>query len=470
MKKLSGVIKKETLILIRDIPALLFLFIMPVILLIVISITEDRVSKQNRLTILLIGPDSSEIKQEIANVLKESKFFTVENITATDSQTVLSAKKEIARGKYQAGIIVPADAMETMSQRAEKLVALYTINPNSGDTLNCDIQAASISILFDPAIKESIKYSLMNGLNGIFSGIEVKMMMRKYVAWLEKDIERQFKTKMDSLKKKEFAVNLPSIPMMAEINSQIKESMNSFTSQEMKLDIPEFPQQSQNLIKLSEEYTFYEQGDTVIKPTVTQNRVPGFTLFAMFFILIPLTGSIITERNEGTFGRLRTLPVTYFTLLSGKIIVYTLVCLVQGFFMLGIGVYVLPMFFDIPALVIGSHYLSILITTIMSALAAIGFGILVGTWATSHAQASSFGSLLVVILGLLGGVFVPVYLMPDIIKNISMISPLRWGIDSFLDLFVRNTGMSSVFPNIIKLFLFFLLSLTVSIHNYSRRK
>ena len=470
MKKLLGVIKKELLVLIRDIPALLFLFIMPALLVIIISITEDKVSKQNMLTILLIGPDSSEIKQDVEKGLQKSPFFTIKNITSADSLVIQSARNNIASGKYQAGIVVPADATKIMADRAENIADLYYANPkNVDDSLISKKAESGITIFFDPAIKESLKYSLISALDGIFTSTEMKVLVKKYFTRMEQDIKQQYKAKMAMLKNKDISLNMPDFPMKDEITLQVKKSMEAFANEEISFTIPEFPEKTQNLIVLNEEYANNDKIGAVIKPTVSQTRVPGFTLFAMFFIVIPLTGSIITERNEGAFNRLRTLPVSYFTLLFGKIIVYTMVCLLQFFFMMIIGLYVLPAFFDMPALVMGSHYIAIFTTAVMSALAAIGFGLLVGTWARSHAQASTLGSLMVVILGILGGVFIPVYIMPGIIKTLSMISPLRWGIDSFLDLFARNVGFDSIFLNIAKLFLFFVLSLVISLYHYSRR-
>ena len=274
---------------------------------------------------------------------------------------------------------------------------------------------------------------------------------------------------MDSLKQNDPSVGIPNSPIKDEINRQVCKTMGNLNINKMNLKIPEFPWQPQSLLTLNETYANDRQ-NLVIKPSVSQNRVPGFTLFAMFFIVLPLAGSIVTERNEGANNRLRTLPVSYLTLMVGKIILYSFVCLFQFFFMMSIGMYVLPRFFDMPALIMGTHYFAILITAIMSSLAAIGFGLLVGSWARTHAQASTFGSLMVVILGVLGGVFIPIYLIPESIKTITIISPMRWGIDAFIDLFVRNDGLYSVFPNIACLFSFFILSLTITLYSYSRKK
>ncbi len=469
MKKLWGVIIKELFVLLRDIPALLFLFIMPIILLIVISITEDKVSEQTKLTILLITPDSSSVMKDIEIGLQKSVFFSVNNIITTNPSIVEKAKIDIAKGKYQVGIIVPANSSKIMANRAQDIVALSIDNPEAvKDSLNSCNGIANITILFDPAIRESLKYSLISALNSIFTGTEIKVMVNEYFAQFRQDIDRQFKSKMNSLKDKDISIDLPDEQMNKEMNVQIKKTIDKLSNEKIDLKIPQFPWQSQSLLKLTEEYA-NSQKKLIIKPTVSQTSVPGFTLFAMFFIVMPLAGSIITERDEGAFNRLRTLPVSYFTLLLGKIIVYAAVCMLQFLFMMAIGLFILPHFFNMPALVIGSHYAAIFVTAIMSSFAAIGFGLLVGTWATSQAQASTFGSLMVVILSILGGVFIPVYMMPETIKSISIISPLRWGIDSFIDLFVRNEGFSTIIVNIVRLFSFFALALTLSLFSFLKR-
>jgi ABC-2 type transport system permease protein len=469
MKKLSGVIIKEFLVLLRDVPALLFLFLMPVVLLIVISVTEDKVSNQSRISLVIIGSDTSVIKKDIEKSLQKSDFFTLISINSLDQSVIQSAKHDIAKGKFQAGIIIPAEISETMADRAEKIVALTITNPETvKDSLNSASGIANVTVIFDPAVKESVKYSLINALDGLFTGTEIKVMMEKYVASIGQDINLQFKTKMNALKEKDISIDIPDHDIKEEMNKKVRMSIDKLSKEDIKIIIPKFPWQAQSLLRVKEEY-LNNQRNEVIKPTISQICVPGFTLFAMFFIVMPLAGSIITERKEGAFNRLRTLPVSYFNLLLGKILVYIVICLLQFLFMMAIGFYILPRFFDMPALVIGSHYVAIFVTAVMSALAAIGFGLLVGTWATSQAQASTFGSLMVVILSILGGVFIPVYLMPDSIKDVSIISPLRWGIDSFIDLFVRNEGFISVFSNIAKLFSFFMIALTLSLISFYRR-
>jgi ABC-2 type transport system permease protein len=222
------------------------------------------------------------------------------------------------------------------------------------------------------------------------------------------------------------------------------------------------------IIRINEEVARNES--TKFKPNPLQNNVPAFTLFAMFFIVIPLAGSIISEKNLGVYARLRTLPVSYFEIISAKIIVFLTVCIFQFVLLMLIGVYVMPVLGELTSIDLRVNYPALILALIASGLAATGFGIIVGTYSSTHSQAATFGSVMVVILAMLGGIFVPVHMLPDTIKSISMISPLRWGTDAFLSVFARNEGIFRIWPELILLFAFFCISLILSVRNFNSRK
>ncbi len=77
---------------------------------------------------------------------------------------------------------------------------------------------------------------------------------------------------------------------------------------------------------------------------------------------------------------------------------------------------------------------------------------------------------MVVILGVMSGTFLPVYLMPKMIQDISIISPIRWGIDNYLDIFIREGTLGTIFPNILRLLAFFIFAMIISIVIFARRK
>ncbi|MCK5504436.1 MAG: ABC transporter permease, partial [Thermodesulfovibrionia bacterium] len=186
-----------------------------------------------------------------------------------------------------------------------------------------------------------------------------------------------------------------------------------------------------------------------------------WTMFAIFFICIPLAGNMIKERNDGISVRLRTMPGSYLTHVLGKIIVYLCVCMIQFVLMLLVGVYILPML-GTEILEMGSDYSAMMLMAVSSGLAATGFGVMLGTLATTHEQASTFGAISVVVAAALGGVMVPVFVMPEIMQKVSVISPLSWGLNGFLDIFLREGNLFEVLPDAMKLLMFFISTLLIS--------
>jgi ABC-2 type transport system permease protein len=204
-------------------------------------------------------------------------------------------------------------------------------------------------------------------------------------------------------------------------------------------------------------------------PNAVQHNVPAWTIFAMFFIAIPLSGSIMKERNEGSVFRLHTMPSPYLLLVNGKIIVYVTVCLIQFLLMLSVGLVFLPML-GLPALVLGHSYTGIFILTLATAFAATGYGVMVGTLASTEHQGAILGALSILLLSALGGIWVPSYVMPEVMRNISAYSPLNWALTGFYKLFLRGAGAGDILVDALKLMIFFIGTMAVaSITNRVKR-
>lgn len=205
-----------------------------------------------------------------------------------------------------------------------------------------------------------------------------------------------------------------------------------------------------------------------ILPNSTQHNVPAWTLFAIFFINIPLSINMVKEKNQGTFVRLRTNPISYATVLGGKTMVYLGVCIIQFALMLLVGVYLLPEI-GLPKLDVSGRLPLLFTVAFFSGLAAIGLGLLLGTVAKTQEQSAPFGATLVVILAALGGVWAPVFVMPKFMQLLSNISPMNWGLNAFYDVFLRNGGFKEIIPEITLLFLFFAVTTIISIVYYERK-
>ena len=79
-----------------------------------------------------------------------------------------------------------------------------------------------------------------------------------------------------------------------------------------------------------------------------------------------------------------------------------------------------------------------------ASVAAIGFALLVAVFVRTVEQATAFGATAILLLAALGGIMVPRMMMPPLLQQVALLSPLGWAQDGFLDLFVRGAGAADV--------------------------
>jgi len=93
----------------------------------------------------------------------------------------------------------------------------------------------------------------------------------------------------------------------------------------------------------------------------------------------------------------------------------------------------------------------------------------VGTIARTHQQAAIFASISVVILAAVGGIWVPVFVMPPFLREISVASPLNWGLNGFYDILVRNARLADVMHYGIWMILFSIGCLLIALYYHKSR-
>jgi len=94
---------------------------------------------------------------------------------------------------------------------------------------------------------------------------------------------------------------------------------------------------------------------------------------------------------------------------------------------------------------------------------AVALALFIATVARTTEQATTIGGVLNIIFGALGGVMVPTFVMPLFMQKLANLSPMSWGMEGFLDIFLREGSTVDVLPESLALFLFgvFMLTLTV---------
>ena len=138
IKKLLAAVKKEALILLRDRIGLSILFIMPMVLIFVMTLIQDSAFKtlnEKGIPIVFVNDDKDSLGVAIEKGLKNSELCSFHDSINGIPATADVVKKAVADGKFLVGIVVPKGATDAIKRNVIKLVS---------QTLNTDSPPASI--------------------------------------------------------------------------------------------------------------------------------------------------------------------------------------------------------------------------------------------------------------------------------------------------------------------------------------
>lgn len=416
MNRLLACIKKEILILVRDWAGLGLIFLMPLILVLVMTLIQDasfRKLNETKITLLYLDQDQDTLGIKVKQGLENAGYFEV--ITGLKNQGLdeKSLLDEVKEGNFQIGIVIRKGSTDAIRSRGQQMIRESMLGQDAPAVADTSLKARII-IYYDPAMKNSFRLTVRNALENFTSKIEAGIMFHALSSGLAEYLPD------------------PQAPISNPGSS------------------------------ISYEEIYARDKYTEIIPNSVQHNVPAWTIFAMFFIVIPLTGNLIRERESGLAMRLIIMPGNQFQALGAKVVVYAMVGMVQFILILTLGKLILPLL-GMPSLLLGPEKTALFLMALATILAATGYSVLVGTVARSHDQAAVFGMISVIILAAIGGIWVPVFMMPNLMQAASIISPLNWSLDGFYKILLRGEGLQGIAGNLAALMAFFVINLTVAI-------
>ncbi|MDB5896798.1 MAG: transporter permease [Ramlibacter sp.] len=179
--------------------------------------------------------------------------------------------------------------------------------------------------------------------------------------------------------------------------------------------------------------------------TAVQQSVPAWLIFGMFFVVIPIAGVLIQERNEGTLARLATQQVSSAAILGGKLLAFVVLNWIQLAFMLMVGCWVVPLLGgDALSLAIHPGWFALMV--LATSVAAVGLALLIASWTRNFEHAAAVGGGINVVLGAIAGVMVPRVLMPPGMQTVSAWSPMGWALDGMQSVFLGTPSAAEILP------------------------
>ncbi len=216
-------------------------------------------------------------------------------------------------------------------------------------------------------------------------------------------------------------------------------------------------------VSLSNEKLFnVSYNDQQDVPNATQQSVPTWIVFGMFFVIIPMSTIYINEMKQNTLARLSSMNISVFSMTISKSVPYLVIAQIQTWIMLAVGMFLVPIF-DTPALEINGSIAALTLLSFSLSVSAVGLAQLIAVSAKSSEQATTIGGISNILLGAIGGVMVPKFIMPESMQTLANISPMSWGLDGFLDIFLKAGGVGEVLNESLMLLAFGVTALSFSI-------
>lgn len=170
---------------------------------------------------------------------------------------------------------------------------------------------------------------------------------------------------------------------------------------------------------------------------------------------------LLRERQRGIWRRLRVAPAPLFTVLLGRALSTSMIALLQIATTFGFGY----LFFGVT--ISGSVIGFLLLAISISALAA-GVGLLVASIGRTEASARSVFIVVILAVSMLGGLWLPAFLLPKWVQEWSLALPTTWAMRGLDGVTWQGLNFAAVWPALVAVNLFALAFLVLAMFRFRR--
>lgn len=191
--------------------------------------------------------------------------------------------------------------------------------------------------------------------------------------------------------------------------------------------------------------------------------VPGVIVNIITIVTLMLTAlAIVREREIGTMEQLMVTPIRPIELMLGKTLPFALVGLVQ----MGLVTAAALLIFRIP---LRGNPLLLVLCAALFLMTTLGAGLFISTVSHTQQQAMMASFFFFNPAFMLSGFAFPIRNMPLVVQYLSYLNPLRYFMEIVRGLFLKGTGIETLWPQMLAMFIFGVAILTVSSLRFRKR-
>lgn len=237
-------------------------------------------------------------------------------------------------------------------------------------------------------------------------------------------------------------------------------------SGEMDEDLPLEEQMS--LISQQTETAHYISVKSELnQPPAVAYSVPSWLIFGVYFIVLPISVTLLNEIQNGTLIRLKTFPVNLTNYFFVKLLAFYVLSLGQYLVLNFIGWRLVPILIDIPPVPF-SHIWELIVIGLVICFSAVSFAAIIAILVKSFEQAIVVGGGINILLAAISGFMVPFDIMPHTLQQIAQYSPMYWSAN-----LVKSSAygglQSEHWMNVLYLCIFTAISLLLSAALFKRK-
>lgn len=191
--------------------------------------------------------------------------------------------------------------------------------------------------------------------------------------------------------------------------------------------------------------------------------VPGYALMFALFGISAGAGSILEEKEAGTFKRLLIAPLPPNALLGGKLLAQFIQSVVQitVLFVLGALIFKIDLGSSLPALAL---------LIVGTSFAATGLGIILVSVIKNQRQLRPATTLVVLSFSAIGGSWWPISVEPQWMQNLSKVTLNSWAMQGFNGLMIFDKTFGDVLPYVGALFIYGLICFAIARRTFRFRE
>lgn len=404
MKNLWYIARKDLLQTVKDRSSLFFLLVMPLVLITVIGLAFGSFfgngSSQIAITVAMSNQDNGPVGKAIVQALDINTASL--KVTINQFSNANQVKDQVANNSnVNAGVVIPANASNTLIAASsngtlpKNLVQVYSL-PSTSDTRPTIIQNIVTNVLT----------SEVAGSTAVGQVYGVCNQSGNHCA------------------------------------------QNSLNAQSIASTVGQASAQGGNSAV---------QTLTAGKATSFNNFdqvVPGYAIFFALFGINAVAGTILQEKEDGTFRRLLIAPVQRYALLGGKLLAQFILTLAQLTVLFAVGYFAFH-------LTIGS-WPGVIALIIGASFATTGLGILLVSIVKTRRQLNPVVTLVVLITSAIGGAWWPLFVEPQWMQNIAKLGVTAWAMEGLNGVMILGKDFMQIAPDVLGLLVYGLICFFVA--------